>query len=88
MTPEYGSPSEIMCWKARDVSSLSSVYDCGNSPCYKIRDPARDVHDAKKDAEELLIVGYILLSFGFTSGLVAAISCCLFCCKKTDVEIC
>ena len=59
----YSAGERVMCWQAVDSGvPLSEVYRCDNATCIKIFDPANDVCEATKHADEWLIYGTILLA--------------------------
>merc|ERR1711879_714007 len=52
----------VDCWKpakGKSSSDLSDLYNCGNSKCYKIFDPADDAEGSK-------VAGIVLLAIGIT----------------------
>jgi hypothetical protein len=71
-TPTFEYGEETQCWEAAPEYTPGFPYVCGNTPCYKIFDPAGE-------ATAAIVLGAVLLPVGVViSSIVAAVFawCC------------
>jgi hypothetical protein len=55
----------LTCWQpAIPTAALSSIYNCGNSQCFKVFDPEDDIGDALDAAKALIIAGWVVIGLG------------------------
>ena len=80
-TPTFSDGEETQCWEPAPEYTPSFPYVCGNTPCYKIFDPAGE-------ATAAIVLGAVLLPIGVViSSIVAAVfawCCCMW--KKAEQQ--
>ena len=81
-TPTFVDGEETQCWEpAPGKYPPPFPYVCGNTPCYKIFDPAGEVTAA-------IVLGAVLLSIGVVISLIVAAIFAWCCCmwKKAEAQ--
>ena len=81
-TPTFEAGEDTQCWEpAPGKYPPPFPYVCGNTPCYKIFDPAGEVTAA-------IVLGAVLLSIGVVISLIVAAIFAWCCCmwKKAEAQ--
>ena len=75
-TPTFSDGEDTQCWEPAPEYTPGFPYVCGNTPCYKIFDPAGE-------ANAWIVLGAVLLAIGVViSSIVVAVFAWCYCMRK------
>ena len=80
-TPTFEAGEDTQCWEPAPEYTPGFPYVCGNTPCYKIFDPAGE-------ATAWIVLGAVLLAIGvvISSIVVAVFAWCYYMRKKAEQQ--
>lgn len=86
-TAKDGGADAVACWRPAAGADVPDGYSCGNSQCYKIRDPREERASSIEGASKGMANGKLLVGLGAGLGVVGVfLALVVPCCRAPCIE--